>query len=257
MGLEGNSMISSLRNAFNSKIFGGKAFGLSKLIISGMNVPEGFAVEATTTNPIDWSGDLQSEYTQYCLKLLKNGPISVRSSAIVEDSREKSYAGIFRTILNIETIQNAVEAAGVCIASGQSDRARNYHNASWPIPVGIVVQQMVMAKSSGVIFTKSPIGDNLLIEAVLGLGEKLVSGEVQPQQYEISHNSGKIYGSKVEVGDDESIILNCNITDKLATLALKLSLKWGEELDLEWAIGQDDVIYWLQARPITTLTSNV
>ena len=122
--------------------------------------------------------------------------------------------------------------------------------------MNIVVQAMVNARAAGVVFTADPVSarrDLLVIDAVAGLGEALVSGEATPDHYGV-HTSGSIVRRQLTAAEpllsDTEILL-------IAKGARAAAAHEGEPLDLEWAIDQDGSLYWLQARPITTLPEDL
>jgi len=118
--------------------------------------------------------------------------------------------------------------------------------------MAVVVQRMVDATASGVIFTADPVTghrDRVVVNAVRGLGEGLVGGYRKPDHFVLSR---------------DGVLLDRELSGELASIpegrlqellsdALKAEAGFGCPLDLEWAIGPDDRLYWLQARPITTL----
>jgi pyruvate,water dikinase len=139
--------------------------------------------------------------------------------------------------------------------------------------MAVVVQRMIPAKKSGITFTVNPVGQRqeILIEAVFGLGEPLVSGRVQPDSYWIDRRTLQLMDKKIgsknillTVTDSGSLreirasssqssqpALNDKELKSLARTALKVEQSFGSPQDIEWSIS--DKIYVLQARPITTL----
>lgn len=167
-------------------LFGGKAHGLNRLIRADAHVPRGFAVAAATLPSDQWHEKDRAAFQERVAALLSHGnSLSVRSSAKGEDSAERSFAGMFETVLNVKTAEDAFAAASHCIASGASDRVLQYAGTDAPIPVGLVVQKMVSARAAGVCFTCDPSGKDraVVIEAVAGLGDQLVSGHAQPERW--------------------------------------------------------------------------
>jgi pyruvate,water dikinase len=109
----------------------------------------------------------------------------------------------------------------------------------------VVVQEMIEAEAAGVCFTKEPGGDGMLIEAVEGIGESLVSGKRTAHIYRVLDNSS-------HTGDS---LLDAGMIGRIAAEARRAKEAFGYELDMEWAV-KDGCLYWLQARPIT-VTDNI
>jgi pyruvate,water dikinase len=226
---------------------GGKAAQLSRLIRIGLRVPEGFVVVGATP------GRLPPELDQYAERL--GGAVAVRSSALAEDSAEASYAGQYETVLGARGVLSIREAVERCLRSATAQRAAAYrdeHAAPGEPGMAVVVQTMVDARAAGVVFTADPItGDQarVVVDAVPGSGEPLVGGYRTPDHFVLSR-SGTVLERDARNG---SATLDAPRLAELVRDALKAEAEFGRPLDLEWAIGHDDRLYWLQARPITTL----
>jgi len=231
-------------------MFGGKACGLARLISSGARVPQGFAVEATTALPDQWSDAEREDFRLRAAKLIDLGSLAVRSSAVGEDSHERSFAGLFETVLGAHTSEDALAGAARCIASGGSSRVLEYAKAESPLAVGLVVQSMVSARAAGVCFTRDPSGKDgaIVIEAVEGLGDKLVSGSASPERWRVYRSGLGGWESRVE---DSSDVLGGAEAEQIAAEGSKLADQFGYPLDLEWALDKEGALWWLQARPIT------
>ncbi|MBI2598418.1 MAG: PEP/pyruvate-binding domain-containing protein, partial [Candidatus Diapherotrites archaeon] len=160
-----------------------------------------------------------------------------RSSAIFEDSGEASWAGQLETFTNIQQ-NNILEHIKKCWASLFSQRAcAYYHNQKEKkaLEMGVVVQEMVDAKVSGICFTANPVTknqDEILIEAGFGIGENIVGGKITPDLYVVDKKTLEI--------------------KKIAKQALLIEEHYGVPQDTEWAIKGNN-LFFLQARPITTL----
>ena len=164
--------------------FGGKAAGLARLIAAGAHVPAGVALAAATTPP---GPETAAELRRRAAPLLAAGPLAVRSSARGEDSARRSFAGLFETVLGVGDLERLDEAVARCIASGAAERVRAYSGVAEPLPVGVVVQSQVAARVAGVCFTVDPLGRDraIVVEAVAGLGDALVSGRAQPERWRV------------------------------------------------------------------------
>lgn len=215
---------------------GGKAKGLDQLIKAGFKVPRGFLI--TETDNIDES-EILSFFDEHHFQ-----NVSVRSSASNEDGETSSHAGQYDTFLFVDK-EHLLEKIKSCIDSLKTLRSEEYekhfhiHNDNM---MNIVVQEMIDSKKSGVIFTAAPTnGSNILIEAVKGQGENLVSGIKNAHQYEISR---KHFQAK----EDE--LLSLDEIRKLYDISKKIRDTFHGDMDIEWAMNGD--LYLLQMRPITT-----
>jgi phosphohistidine swiveling domain-containing protein len=232
--------------------FGGKAAGLVRLLSAGAKVPDGFALEATALPPDRWSQSNRSAFLAKINNLLETSPVAIRSSALREDSSEKSFAGLFETVLGVESAEEALAAAARCIASGRSDRVTKYAGTAEPLLVGLVVQRMVHATKAGVCFTRDPSGKDsaAVIEAVEGLGDALVSGRTRPARWRAYRSGLGVWDCR---SDELPAILCTAEAAEIASGSAALEKDLGQPLDLEWAIDREGTLWWLQARPITTL----
>ena len=167
----------------------------------------------------------------------------MRSSASNEDQSVASNAGQYETCLFVDRL-HLLESIRKCLASLDSHRVKDYaeHFDLSQGTMNIVVQEMVDSDKAGVMFTASPDnGSAILIEAVKGQGENLVSGQVAAHRYEISR---KCYRS---CSDD---LLNESEIKQLYEIGKKVRTTFGEEKDIEWAM-KDGKLFLLQMRPIT------
>ncbi len=203
--------------------------------------------------------------------------VAVRSSATTEDLAEASFAGQQETFLNIQGNENLLTAIKKCLASLFTPRATYYRNKKGfkheSASLAVVVQKMVDSDKSGVIFSKDPSAknNNVIIEAVFGLGEGIVSGQITPDRYIISENSKIIEKNIVEkkivimknaAGKQEVVKLKEEISKqqvlkdheitRLTSIALNLEEHYKKPQDIEFTIENDE-IYIVQTRPITTL----
>ncbi len=231
---------------------GGKAKGLAELTQMGLPVPPAFVIQHAKED--DLPLDLEAHY-----KAIGGGLVAVRSSAIGEDGEDASFAGQYETVLNVKGIESVRLAIKQCIASLDSTRAQAYKTEQTDVgtvEMCVVVQRMVNARAAGVLFTADPVTgrhDRLVIDAVEGLGEALVSGEATPDHFALNRQNSIVHKDVVhdaQVVSDEEIAA-------LAQGAREASEEIGSHLDMEWAIDKDGSLYWLQARPITTLSSDL
>lgn len=215
---------------------GGKASGLDLLIRNGFTVPQGFVI--TDIDTID------REAVYEAFDALKVKQVSVRSSASNEDGALASNAGQYETCLFVDRA-HLLEGIQKCVDSLDGERVKDYAQR-FGLEKGamnVVVQAMIDSEKAGVLFTASPTaGHCMLIEAVLGQGENLVSGQVSAHRYEISRKCYK------PCGDD---LLSEEEVRELYQTGKKIRACFGEEKDLEWAFC-GGTLYLLQMRPITT-----
>lgn len=187
--------------------------------------------------------------------------VAVRSSATAEDLAEASFAGQQETFLNVEGLNATLEAVKKCWASLWTPRAIHYRNLKGfgheGIYMAVIIQEMIPAEVSGVMFTANPIDNNrreVLIEAIPGLGEALVSGEVRGDVYIIKkeEETHTEIVSKDIANPSQGQLLNDYDIRKLAHTGLKIELYYEDFQDIEWAYYKGN-FYFLQTRPITTL----
>ncbi|MDR9430967.1 MAG: PEP/pyruvate-binding domain-containing protein, partial [Natronomonas sp.] len=205
--------------------------------------------------------------------------VAVRSSATAEDLPSASFAGQQETFLNI-TRDDLIERIKQCWASLFTQRAIYYRNEQGfdhdIVDIAVVVQRMVEADKSGVMFTSHPSTGKpkIIIEAAWGLGEAVVSGAVSPDNYVIDRETGETVettvadkklmmlkdeetGETVEraVPDDKrnARVLADEELAKLVELGERAETHYDEPQDVEWAIVGDEV-FMLQSRPITTIS---
>ena len=238
-------------NDISTQAVGGKALGLKKLIDCALPCPDGFVI--TDVDPENLPSTLETFYHE-----LRAEAVAVRSSAIGEDGQEASFAGQFETVLNVKNFSDLITAITTCCDSLNTQQAQSYQAQQdvRPPAMCVVIQRMVNARAAGVLFTVDPVSnryDRLVIDAVEGLGESLVSGETTPDHYEFSE-SGKCV---IQELTSTSPILSAVEQEQLVTQARKAQSLAGEPLDMEWAIDQSGNLFWLQARPITTLASDL
>ncbi len=215
------------------------------------------------------------------LDILKNSTepvfVAVRSSATTEDLAQASFAGQQDSFLNVKGEKHLIEHIKKCFASLFTSRAIYYRHKKGfehaKASLAVVVQRMVDSEKSGVIFSKDPTckSKNIVIEAVWGLGEGIVSGRITPDKYIISPEikilDKKISDKKIEIrrnsaGEKQIVelsptkskaqVLNDIQIKELSRIALQLEEHFQKPQDIEFAIERDE-IYIVQTRPITTI----
>lgn len=240
--------------AEEQKLAGGKGGMLANMIQLGYPVPDGLVVlPAAFENDIltnaAWR-DVRALLSQFRGKSNANISFAIRSSALSEDSAATSFAGEFETILNANTDEEIHEAITKVYRSRLSERVKAYsaaHQLNNEHEMAVVVQQMVEADLSGVLFTADPVNgsyQNMVGNYVYGLGENLVSGEAVAEAFSIKRPKGKYSGP-----EDLK-----QYARQLFKYASKLERTSGYPQDIEWSVAGNR-LYLLQSRPITTLTA--
>lgn len=290
-------------------IVGGKAVGLGSLIRAGQQVPRSFVVTSSAyldyvssirddsagaagaagaagTMPEALRADIEAAYLSLCdARRVAELPVAVRSSATIEDSTEASCAGQFRTFLGAAGPAEVVAEVERCFLSAFEPHVGSYRAEreieSEHDGVAVIVQELVDARCSGVMFTRHPrTGDRSLvvIESSYGLGEAVVGGEVTPDLFEVNKITGQVHsrmmGTKKHehrlAGDHHAVAeheveesrrdlwsLSDEEIESLLAMARDLERQLGKGLDVEWAIGSTagthgaEELFALQVRPIT------
>ena len=205
--------------------------------------------------------------------------VAVRSSGTAEDLPGHSFAGQYDTYLGISNSNDCLDAVKKCWASLWTLRASEYREKNGfdhlTINMAVIVQSLIAADTSGVMFTVDPVKDSrssIVIEACFGLGETLVSGKVTPDRFVVSKNRLKLLSSTISQKKVERIINRNSLVEekiipderssaccldkkhvvKLAKIARKIETELDSPQDIEWAIHKNK-IFLLQSRPITAL----
>ena len=256
----------------SKNILGGKAYGLHEIQKILKNVPvwatltteffkdlpipikQGDAIRSAIQSYL-FSSDQLSKLDEVWNTISQHGrkAVAVRSSAADEDGSELSFAGQMDSILEITSFQQFLQSIRDCWCSLYGDRAIAYRRQNridpWKAKMAIIVQEMIPAEVSGVIFTANPINqryDEMVITSAYGLGESIVSGKIDTDNH--------VLGMKGEILRKELVTdsLNPKQLKTLHQLAKDLERKKKVPLDIEFSIAQDQ-IYFLQARPITSI----
>ena len=238
-----------LLNEIKDASAGGKARGLKTLLDLGLKVPDGFVLIHPKVET------LNDELVRKYLAFLGDGPKAVRSSAVSEDGSAASFAGQFETYLDLHTFEEIKAAIVKCIEAADADRVKSYSGklqSDADLRISVILQNMVDARVAGVVFSANPVNnrrDKIIINAVAGKGEELVSGMIDAQHYEV-YLSGSNIASE---GKKHGNLLDEKHLREILEGTLNAANHLGKPVDLEWAIDHDGVLHWLQVRPITTL----
>ncbi|MCF7820689.1 MAG: phosphoenolpyruvate synthase [Candidatus Pacebacteria bacterium] len=237
-----------------------------------------------TPMPKDFSEAIVKAYYKLSKESgVKNLDVAVRSSATAEDLPDASFAGQQETYLNIQGEKQLLTAVKKCIASLFTNRAISYRTDKgfdhFTIALSVGVQKMIRSDlaSSGVMFsidTESGFENAVIINSIYGLGENIVQGKVNPDEFYvfkptfsiISKSLGRkslrmIYNKngnnpvkdiKVSSEDQKKYSITDDQVITLAKWATAIEKHYGRPMDMEWALdGKENKLYILQARPET------
>jgi phosphohistidine swiveling domain-containing protein len=217
---------------------GAKAWALARMRAAGLPVPDGFVVPGDGPEP-----DARA-LEEGCRRL---GAVAVRSSSVAEDSAEASFAGQFRTELDVLGADRVAEAVRRCRTGTAGGYAAALGVATGGTIIPVLVQQFVEPRQAGVVFTRDPRDPSVLVvESHPGRGEALVSGFVRPRREVLDRATGArrsaTGGPDGALGEEE--------LRAVVDLARRAEVLFGDAQDVEWAIGADGPVL-LQSRPIT------
>jgi phosphohistidine swiveling domain-containing protein len=180
--------------------------------------------------------------------------LAVRSSAALEDGKLLSFAGQLDSVLGVDSLENLQDALRQVWASIWAERCLLYVRRAQVsnLRLGVVIQQQVNARHSGVLFTRDPASavntGRSVIEYVSGLGERLVSGAVTPNRARVRHSDFAVFQD--ELSDAEAILPHTRLAE-LARIGQQLERQLGAPQDIEWSVDENNGVVLLQSRPIT------
>jgi len=241
-----------------------------------------------TPIPKDIEIAIKNAYKELNRRLnLKETFVAIRSSATAEDLPDASFAGQQETFLNIRGAEDVLNKVVKCWSSLFTPRAIFYRNekgfAHEKVFISVGVQKMVNSRAAGVMFTLNPMtgnNDEIMIECNFGLGETVVSGVVNPDNFSVDKKSGTIRERRLakktveytrdpktgntihlDIGEDRQRVqcVSDQEIEKLAKFANLIERHYGKPMDIEWAIDQDISfpanMFIVQARPETVWSS--
>lgn len=223
---------------------GGKAASLGELLAVGARVPPGIVLTAYGAG---LAADDRADAVAAALGDLGRGPFAVRSSGVAEDGEERSYAGIFQSVLSVDEA-DVPAAIGRCLASARAARVSGYASGD-DARMAVIVQRMVDPVAAGVALTADPInGDRAttVVTAVRGTGDRLVSGEAYGDEW-------AVVGGRATARRRPESAIGARQAKRVAAEARRIAGLRGAPQDLEWAIDADGTLWILQARPMTAL----
>lgn len=290
---------------------GGKALGLSRLAKTGLPVPAAVVIPSEIfrdflqenglwTRAEQGDPSLHEDIPRGVLKPMlvdalraaatRLGPqLAVRSSGVDEDGVQNSFAGQYATCLGVKPGEDVERAVLRCWASAYAPQTMAYRcGPPEPGGMGVIIQQLVNARCAGVMFTINPLNGSwreMTVEAVWGLGEPMVSGQmipdfyrvqrprrtprpvqrllararlsmleeqIHPQQQQLSLGEGGLRENPVAAAQVGAPKLRLAELFKLCRLGLRAEGRLGGPQDVEWAQDASGRLYVLQARPVTT-----
>lgn len=258
------------KNIKSNENFGGKVNGLLQLIKLGCLVPEFYVIPNNLLVEIVNNHSILNEVLNNWKKenlIVKSDLFAVRSSAEIEDGVSKSFAGLFKTELNCSFLD--LENAIISVYDGFIKTSKLNYTEKKDFKFHIIIQKMVLADYSGVIFSKNPTDrsdKSTIINLIPGAGSSLVNGD--ENAFGIKKSNRKIefvniqdnYFGKNPITDEiilksffELKKVSVPFINKLFRIVKKLELECKKAIDVEFSI-KDRKIFWLQLRPITTVS---
>ncbi len=208
-------------------------------------------------------------------ELSENGikRLAVRSSGVSEDSPETSFSGMLSTVLGVSSLEETLAAVKKCWSSSFNSRSLKYLVRmgldAGAMAVAVIIQQLVIARSSGVLFTVDPAtGDSgvAVLEAAFGYGSGVVSGEITPDLYRIDKKTMAIMhwdarpqqfyysadGSRREIEPErrEEAKLSKAEVGALVSYGIRVEKSLAAPQDIEWCKSREELVL-LQTRPVT------
>ncbi len=256
----------TLREIYPRFLVGSKFFNLSILYQNKIPVPEAVCLTTKVFDYYQKHGDLLEPVKNTLENFVGDKLVAVRSSGVFEDLPNKSFAGIYKTILGVKK-ENLFDAIREVYNSAFSERVIKYFGK--PTKMAVIVQYLIPTEKFAVVFTKNPVdkSESIVIESTFGLGEPLVSGKVTPEEIILNRNGEIIYRSNARIGEVltvennevirkkinyEGKILNDKEIEEIYKIALKIEEIFGKPQDIELGIYKGKV--WVfQSRDITTL----
>ncbi len=237
--------------ALDPEIAGAKAAALARATALGLPVLPGFVVTTESVRGLLEDGRLEdaadARVREAWASLSGRGSCSlvVRSSSVGEDGAASSMAGMFTSVTNVMGLEAFLEALQIVARSSFGP-----HGAGLAMPMGVLVQPFLPAKLGGVLFGVDPVTgseEHLVVAAVEGPPEDLVSGRVQGSRYVLKKN-GRVVEAEAGPG---GAMLGGARRRALAGLAAHARNAFGAPQDVEWAIDTTGRLWLLQSRPVT------
>jgi pyruvate,water dikinase len=227
---------------------GGKAASLGELLAAGVRVPFGVVLTAAAS---EMASDDRRALLRDTARDLGAGPFAVRSSGITEDGSQRSYAGLYDSVLDVSA-EEIPEAAERVLASASGARVAGYEPHT-DGRIAVIIQQMVRPAAAGVALTADPIsGDRgtCVVTAVRGTAERLVSGAALGDEWAVRADGAKPRRQPEHAIDRRQAM-------QVAAEARRIADGRGSPQDIEWAFDAQGSLWIVQARPMTALPPDV
>jgi rifampicin phosphotransferase len=227
---------------------GGKAANLGELLAAGVRVPDGVVL---TAGAADMTADERTSLLLDVARDLGAGPFAVRSSGISEDGSERSFAGMYESVLNVAANELAA-ATERTLESAQTSRAAEYQPGS-DGRMAVIIQRMVAPAAAGVVLTADPInGDRhtSVVTAIRGTADRLVSGAALGDEWAVR-------GTVATARRQPEHAIDRRQAKQVASEARRIADGRGTPQDIEWAIDAEGALWIVQARPMTALPPDV
>jgi phosphohistidine swiveling domain-containing protein len=234
---------------------GSKAFNLRKLMDHGIRIPVTFvctwdAYHRYIENDDKIVDTLRDELARV---LEPDKYYAIRSSANIEDSIDRSFAGQFRSVLNVQGVDNIIQSIWSIWATATSPAVQSYLERrgiiTHDISMAVIIQEMVLPVVAGVALSRNPVtgADEIVVEAVHGSGEALVQSGVTPSRW--------VYKSGGWLAKPDGQEIPLSLAEQVVTETSSIAKTLKSSIDLEWAWNGKE-LYWLQVRAITTLNKH-
>ena len=253
---------------------GGKARGLARLAAAGLPVPDALVLPAAAHARWLERGGLGDEDLRALIDAAETlgEPLAVRSSATDEDSFERSAAGQYESVMDVRGPDALARAIEHCYRAAQGERPLAYRGTDGA-RVALVLQREVAADRAGVAFSLDPVSGSraaVLIEAVFGHGEGLVSGDLIPDRYAVERSGGEVRarvaakplqadgrGGLRDIPEERRLTrtLRDHEARAVADLVRRAEDGFGMPVDVEFCFAAGE-LWSLQCRPITTLNGH-
>ena len=220
--------------------------------------------------------ELRLEISEHLHRQFDNKPLAIRSSAPGEDGSALSFAGLHASYINVSGIDQVLKKIKKVWASLWSDRAILYRQELGldvaSSTIAVIIQEFLEGECSGVVFSRSPLDPSqLIIEAVYGLNQGLVDGDIEPDRWVIDRNRSKPTGHSLPTERNYQFVRSGNVgvrrqelpselqtvppldeeeVKKVASLGIELEKFFGMAQDVEWTLANGH-LHILQSRPVT------
>jgi len=247
-----NEYIYNLRSKNLPDTIGGKAKNLSFLISKKFQLPESHVCtwDAYFSYLKEGSAVTKIIGDELARKIDFSKHYAIRSSANIEDNKSYSFAGQFKSILNVSGKENILKAIETIWSSADSKSVRAYLKKTGmdgdSIKMAVIIQEMVFPKVSGVSFSKNPMTgmDEIIVEATLGGGDRLHQDGITPERW--VHKWGRW------IHEPDRATIDPNIIKRVVDKTKDIASSFGHSVDMEW-VYDGNRIHWVQLREITSL----